>query len=171
LRKPPRYEVTHCAYRYGYPIDHLVRALKYRDRLINARILGHLLAESLVATCRTDWPEALIPVPLAKTRFAERGFNQAIEIAKHVADKMQIPLRADLLERKRATREQAGLDRIGRGKNVRRAFALRAPLNLKHVAVVDDVVTTGSTVNEIARVLRRAGAQRVEVWAVARASR
>jgi ComF family protein len=171
LRKPPRYNRTHCAYRYSYPIDHLVRAFKYHDRLTHARVLGHLLAQSLAFARVEPWPELLIPVPLAEQRFRERGFNQASELAAQLQYKLSIPLRVDLLERKRVTREQAGLDRLGRRKNVRNAFAIREPLNVKHIAIVDDVVTTGSTVNEIARVLKRAGAETIEVWAVARASR
>ena len=171
LRKPPKYRSTHCAFRYSYPVDHLVRALKYHDRLTHARVLGELLARSLAITRSHPWPDVLLPVPLAESRFRERGFNQALEIAEQLERCLAIPLRADILERKRITREQAGLDRDGRRKNVRNAFALRATLNAKHVAIIDDVVTTGSTVNEIARVLKRAGAEHIEVWAVARASR
>jgi ComF family protein len=171
LRRPPRYRNTHCAYRYTYPVDHLVRALKYHGRLTHARVLGELLARSLTHSRTEPWPELLIPVPLAASRYRERGFNQASELAEQLQRQLAIPVRADLLERKRATREQAGLDRTGRRKNVRNAFVMRAPLAAKHVAIVDDVVTTGSTVNEVARVLKRAGAEQIEVWAVARASR
>jgi ComF family protein len=110
-------------------------------------------------------------VPLAEHRFRDRGFNQAGELAKQLASKLSLPLRADALIRQRVTREQAGLDRIDRRKNVRNAFMLSTLLHAKHIAIVDDVVTTGSTVNEVARVLKRAGAKIVEVWAVARASR
>jgi ComF family protein len=149
----------------------LVRALKYRQRLSHGRVLGELLAQSLALKRTEPWPELLIPVPLSESRYRERGFNQASELAKQLQRALSIPLRADILDRKRATREQAGLDRFGRRKNVRNAFALGGPLNAKHVAIVDDVVTTGSTANEIARVLRRAGAEKIEVWAVARASR
>jgi len=171
LRKPPRFQSTHCAYRYSYPIDHLIRALKYHDRLTHARVLGELLAQSLACLRSEPWPEMLIPVPLAESRYRERGFNQASEVAEQLQNRLAIPVRADLLERKHVTREQAGLDRAGRRRNVRNAFAMCAPLSAKHVAIVDDVVTTGSTVNEIARVLKRAGAETIEVWAVARASR
>jgi ComF family protein len=171
LRKPPRYEITYCAFRYSYPIDHLVRALKYHDRLTHARVLGELLAQSLARDRTEPWPQLIVPVPLADSRYRERGFNQASEVAGQLQGRLHIPVRADLLERKRATSEQAGLDKVGRRKNVRNAFAMRATLAAKHVAIVDDVVTTGSTANEVARVLKRAGAEIIEVWAVARASR
>jgi ComF family protein len=82
-----------------------------------------------------------------------------------------LTLRSDLVLRKRETREQAGLDRKERSKNVRNAFALMSPLQAKHIAIVDDVVTTGSTVNDLSNLLRSAGAEWIEVWAVARASR
>lgn len=171
LRRPLPLHQAYCAYRYSYPVDHLIRALKYRGRLAYARVLGKLLAQSLAAGRVAPWPEILIPVPLAAQRFRERGFNQAIEVGVEVAKHLRIPMRNDLLVRQRPTSEQAGLDRIGRRKNVRGAFAMQAKLPAKHVGIVDDVITTGSTVNEIAKVLRRAGAQRIEVWAVARASR
>jgi ComF family protein len=171
LRKPPRFHSAHCAYRYSYPIDHLIRALKYHDRLVHGRVLGDLLAHSLHSNRNSPWPEILIPVPLADSRYRERGFNQAIEIATRLQYQLAIPLRSDVLLRTRVTGEQAGLDRIARRRNVRKAFALRVPLGAKHVAIVDDVVTTGSTANEIARVLKRGGATRIEVWAVARAER
>lgn len=171
LRKPPRFHSAHCAYRYSYPIDHLIRALKYHDRLVHGRVLGDLLAHSLQSNRSLAWPEVLIPVPLAESRYRERGFNQAIEIATRLQEQLNIPMRGDVLMRTRVTGEQAGLDRTARRRNVRKAFALRVPLQAKHVAIVDDVVTTGSTANEIARVLKRGGATCIEVWAVARAER
>jgi len=171
LRKPPRYDYTHCGFRYEFPVDHLVRALKYHGRLAHARVLGQLLARTLANQKERQLPQLLVPVPLAQQRYGERGFNQAIEIGAQLEKVLGIPLRADLLERRRNTREQAGLDRVARRKNVRGAFAIRKALPGEHIAIVDDVVTTGSTVNEIARVLRRAGAKQIEVWAVARASK
>jgi len=170
LKRPPRYDAIHCAFSYGYPIDHLIRALKYHGRLAHGRVLGRLLAHSLQASS-PSWPEWIVPVPLASSRYSERGFNQAFEIAKQLQHVLRIPIHTDVLERIRDTREQAGLDRIGRRKNVRGAFKLRDSVPGLHVAIVDDVVTTGSTVNEVARVLKRAGARRVDVWAVARASK
>ena len=174
LRTPPRYHTTHCAFSYRHPVDHLIRALKYHGRLSHARVLGQALACSLLGQFEPAGamrPEALIPVPLARARFNERGFNQAIEIAKTLQACLRIPVRADVVARVRNTREQADLHRNERRKNVRGAFAVRAPLDIRHVAIVDDVVTTGSTVNELARVLKRAGAVRIDVWAVARAAR
>ena len=114
-------------------------------------------------------PQLLVPVPLGLARYRERGHNQATEIALRVARLTGISLTTQLVERRRETAEQVQLDRKARSKNVRGAFAVVGPLEVRHVAIVDDVLTTGSTANELARVLRRAGAKRIEVWAVARA--
>lgn len=171
LRKPPRFQAAFCAYHYGFPVDHLVRSLKYHGRMAYARVLGELLARYLQGVRGAPWPECVIPVPLAEARFRERGFNQAIEIGRELQSQLGIPLRSDLIARIRDTREQAGLDRKARRKNVRNAFKVIAPLNMQRVAILDDVVTTGSTANELARMLRKAGAEHIEVWSVARAGK
>jgi ComF family protein len=147
----------------------MIQGLKYRGDLVYGRILGQLLARHL--THRETRPEVVVPVPLASARYRERGFNQARELALPVCKTLDLTLRSDLVTRHRETREQAGLDRNERLKNTQRAFALSAPLTARHVAIIDDVVTTGSTVNEISKTLRAAGAEWIEVWAVARARR
>ncbi len=168
LKKPPRYDRAFCAFRYDYPVDHLIRALKFHGRLPYGRVLGELFAGTVARTRSTPWPEMMIPVPLAAARFRARGFNQAIEIGRTIERRLGIPLRADIAVRIRDTREQAGLDRKERRKNLRGAFAVAEKLAAKHIAILDDVITTGSTANELARTLRRAGATLIEVWAVAR---
>lgn len=170
LRRPPRFDAAQCAFRYAYPVDHLVRALKFRGAVLQARVLGELLAEH-IERCPQPLPACLIPVPLAQRRFEMRGYNQAIEIGRALERRLGIPLRTDLVARTRETIEQAGMKKHQRRRNVRGAFALTARLPVEHIAIVDDVVTTGSTVNELTRVLKRAGTERVDVWAVARAGR
>lgn len=169
LRQPPIFDACVAPYRYGFPVDRMIQALKYRGDVAYGRILGTLLARHLVR--RQTRPEVVIPVPLAQRRYRERGFNQARELALPVCDTLGLTLRSDLVVRHRETREQAALDRNERLENTKRAFMLMAPLNARHVAIVDDVVTTGSTVNELSKVLRTAGAEWIEVWAVARAQR
>lgn len=171
LMRRPKFHSAFCAYRYAYPIDHLVRALKFHGRVAYGRVLGELLTDALLQSQRASWPEILIPMPLAKDRFGERGFNQSIELGRIVESRLGIPLRTDLTARTRNTREQTGLDQKARRKNVRGAFTVAAQFRAKHVAILDDVMTTGSTANELARMLRRAGAKRIEVWAVARTAR
>ncbi|HEY0684506.1 MAG TPA: ComF family protein [Steroidobacter sp.] len=147
----------------------MIQGLKYRGDLAYGRILGQLLARHLAT--RHTRPDVVIPVPLASMRYRERGFNQARELARPVCKLLDLTLRSDLVIRHRETREQAALDRNERLTNTQRAFSLVAPLLARHVAIVDDVVTTGSTANEMAKVLRAAGAEWIEVWAVARAER
>lgn len=169
LTHPPVFDACVAPFRYDFPVDRMIQGLKYRRDLAYGRILGSLLARHLA--CRRTRPDLVVPVPLASQRYRERGFNQARELARPVCGSLGLRLRSDLVVRHRETREQAVLDRNERLKNTQRAFSLVAPPNARHVAIVDDVVTTGSTVNEIAKVLRAGGAEWIEVWAVARAER
>ena len=171
LRRAPRFDAACCAFRYAYPVDHLIRALKYQGAIAQSRVLGNLLAAHISQVHRGPLPELLIPVPLAQGRFQSRGYNQAIELGKHLEKWLHISLRADLVVRTRETAEQAGLGQKERRRNIRGAFACSGRLPARHLAIVDDVITTGSTVNELARLLKREGAKRVEVWAVARAGK
>jgi ComF family protein len=169
LRRPPRFDACIAPYRYTYPLDRMIRALKYGGAIAYGRVLGDLFARR--ASPLVERPDLVLPVPLGRKRFIRRGYNQAIELAHRCSEHFDIPLRTDLLVRTRDTVEQAGLDRKARRRNLRGAFALAAPLPAARIAIVDDVVTTGSTASEIACVLKRGGATRVEVWAVARADR
>jgi ComF family protein len=163
-----------AALRYEAPVDELVRRLKYQGVMANARVLGVLLAQR--ARERGDaLPRLLVPVPLHAARWRERGFNQAASIARYAAQQLEIPVARHAVKRVRDTPSQTALDPVARRRNVRGAFALRGArqrerlLAAEHVAIVDDVVTTGSTANELRGVLLAAGVRRVEVWAVARA--
>ncbi len=147
----------------------MVQGLKYRRELVYGRVMGQLLARHL--SRRETRPELVIPVPLGLARYRERGFNQARELALPVCKSLGLTLNSHLVSRRRETQEQASLDRKERLTNTQHAFALTGPLVARHVAIVDDVVTTGSTVNEISKLLRSAGAEWIEVWAVARAER
>ncbi|MBT8434378.1 MAG: ComF family protein, partial [Gammaproteobacteria bacterium] len=116
-------------------------------------------------------PEILIPVPLHCARLFERGYNQADEIAAVWSQTFGIPVDRHALTRLRATPSQSGLSAAQRANNVRQAFAYRPKRKYRHVALVDDIVTTGSTVTEITKTLHRAGVEYVEVWALARVYR
>jgi ComF family protein len=163
----PPFRSSFVPFRYAYPLDHLVQGLKFRNELVYGRVLGQLFASCLLARGE-PLPEAIVPVPLAPRRYRQRGYNQAIELALSIRRITGIAVRADVAIRQRETAEQAGLDRKGRRCNVAGAFAAAAPLRVRHVAILDDVVTTGSTVRELAEVLQRAGAEQIEVWAIAR---
>ena len=164
LIRPPQFDVTVAIWQYEFPIDRLVRALKYGQRLALAELFGEAMARQ-VGGRRVD---AVVPMPLAPRRLAERGFNQALEIARVVADRAGARLAPSCVERVRDTVPQTDLPHDARAANVRGAFACTAPLAGPTLAIVDDVMTTGATVDELARTLKRAGAVRVENWVVAR---
>lgn len=114
-------------------------------------------------------PEVLVPVPLHRARLRERGFNQAVEIARPLARRLGLGLNLDSCERVRNTAEQTRLDAAARSKNLRGAFRVVRPFPYRHVAIVDDVLTTGNTVASLAGSLRAVGVEEVEVWSCARA--
>jgi ComF family protein len=167
LRNPPPFASSFVPFRYAYPLDHLVQGLKFRNELACGRVLGQLFASCLLAR-GAALPQAIVPVPLAPRRYRQRGYNQASELALSIRRVTGLRVTSDVAVRQRETAEQAGLDRKARRRNVTGAFAVSAPLHARHIAILDDVVTTGSTVRELAEVLRRAGAEQIEVWAIAR---
>jgi ComF family protein len=164
--RPPPYDAAWAVSSYGPPVDALIRELKFHNALPHARVLGMLIAAQRRPA--GELPDAVVPVPLSRARFAERGFNQAAEIARHAARPLGLPLRARLLRRIRDTRAQTGLGAADRRSNLHDAFRVAGPPPAR-VALVDDVLTTGSTVAEAARALKAAGVARVEVWVAARA--
>lgn len=167
---PPAFDRVVAPFRYAPPLDFLVRRLKFHQDLVMARLLGQLLAEHLAA--RTGPAPALaLPVPLHRRRLAERGYNQTLEIGRELRIALGIPLDRRLVRRVKDTAAQSRLPARARRQNLRDAFRLAAPLppEARHLAILDDVMTTGSTVNELARLLKAAGAREVEVWVLARA--
>jgi ComF family protein len=169
IRRKPHFHATYCAFRYSYPLDRLVLGLKFHGAIAHGRVLGTLLGRRVASQATAALPDLIVPMPLSDARFRERGYNQATELGRPVSRILGIPLRTDLVVRHRHTREQAALTRKDRRKNVRGAFAATGKIADASLAVLDDVVTTGSTANELARVLLRAGAREVQVWAVAHA--
>lgn len=165
LARPPAYDATVAALAYVFPADVLVQALKFRGELALAPALGGLLAARLSPAARVD---AVLPVPLAAARLRARGFNQALEIARAPARATGSPLEPLLAERVLDTAEQAALAPAERAKNVRGAFRCARALRGASVALVDDVMTTGATLEELAATLKRAGAARVVNWVLAR---
>jgi len=147
----------------------LIHGLKHAHRLANASILADLLCEHLANLAPTTI-DYLIPMPLHRARLRERGFNQAMEIARPVARALGIQLDYAMATRTRDTPGQVGLDLRERRRNVRDAFAVTGDLRNAHVAILDDVLTSGATAGSIAFALRRAGAGRVSVWVCARAA-
>jgi len=169
LQHEPPFSLAVAPFVYAQPLDLLITRLKFGRSLAAGRVLSELWIETLREAV-PPLPAALLPVPLHADRLRERGYNQALELARPLAAAWQIPLRGDLLLRTRATPAQSNLDADERRRNLRGAFALAAHASLPaHVAIVDDVMTTGATLRECARTLMHAGVQRVDVWALARA--
>lgn len=166
-RQPPPYARTRAPWLYGPPLDGLILQLKTPAAPAPARTLGRLLARQIRAD-DLPLPQLLIPVPLHRQRLRERGFNQAALLARQLAAALDLPWRADLLHKPRESADQRGLDRRQRRRNLRGCFDCRPLPPGCHVALVDDVVTTGATAWEATAALQRAGAGRVEVWALAR---
>ncbi len=170
LRRTPPYQRSYCAFEYAYPVHHLIRRMKYGHSLATTRVLGHLLGQYLIDHHVDAWPECIIPVPLHTHRYRDRGYNQVIEIGRHLEAMLNIPMRTDLVQRIRMTPEQAGLTRKQRRINLRRAFLTTTVAMPSHIALLDDVITTGSTAQELTETLLAAGISCVEVWGVARAN-
>lgn len=166
LTHPPAYDRAFAALSYGFPADELIQTLKYRSQLALARLFAELLGQAVRAA---PHPDLLIPMPLHPHRARERGFNQAAEIARPLARSLGIALDTASLSRTRNTPAQAALPLDRRHGNVKGAFACTEAVAGKHVAVVDDVMTSGATLHEAAKALKQAGAAEVSLWVVARA--
>jgi ComF family protein len=166
-RSAPPFDLSLAAFRYEGAVPSLVVGAKFRARLNLVRLLGQALAERIRADAPPR-PEVIVPVPLHASRQLGRGYNQALEIARVVGRELSLPVDPRVLTRIHPTPPQTGLAAAARRRNIRGAFRVEGDFRWRHVAVLDDVVTTGSTVYEISRVLRAAGAQRIQIWAVAR---
>lgn len=163
LRHPPSFDRTIAAFAYCFPVDKLVQALKFNERLT----LAHSLAQPLAQRIEVR-PDGIVPMPLHPARLRERGFNQSQELARHLARHLGAPLLSGVVQRVRDTLPQSGLPWKKRRKNLRQAFVCDGEVVGKHIAIVDDVMTTGASLNELAKVLRAAGALEVSAWVVAR---
>jgi ComF family protein len=165
IRRPPRYDYVISALDYVTPVDYLVAELKYSRNLAAARALASRLVPHLD---KEPYPDIVLPMPIADSRLRERGFNQAAEIARHACAPFGLRLSHGIAQRISAGVSQTALPWSDRASNVRNAFRCQADLSGKTVAVIDDVLTTGATLNELAAVLKRAGADKVVGWIVAR---
>ena len=177
MRAPPPYDRAVVAFDYGFPWDRLIAAFKYEGQAELAAPLARCLVDAVHRAGATQPATAaavdlVVPMPLSSARLAERGFNQAWELARRVARDLGLPARADALQRAIDTPHQAALTRSERERNLRAAFMaasrMRARLAGQRIALVDDVMTTGATAREAALALRRAGASSVHLWVLAR---
>lgn len=168
LKRPPAFDRALAAFRYAPPLDGLVQRFKYGGDLT----LAQFFADRLAATLSGEpLPDLLLPMPLHPDRTRERGFNQAVEIGKALARRLDLTLDWRACRRLRATAPQAGLDLKARRRNLRGAFACDRDLGGLRVALLDDVMTSGASLDALATAARRAGAADVTAWVVARALR
>jgi ComF family protein len=171
IKKAPAFDYAYSLFRYEDDIIRLVHQLKFAEKITFARSLGEMLLRMLQAELPTDkeQPDCLLPVPLHSARLRQRGFNQSIEIARVIARRLEIPIEYDAVIRQRKTTSQTGLNAQQRQKNIRGAFEVVTEIKAKHLLIIDDVMTTGSTVNELAGLLKKNRVERVGVLSIARA--
>ena len=166
LKNRPVYENARVICSYQYPINRLIKKIKFdkKPEFIFAFVnqFVHKLENN------ANLPEVLIPVPLHPKRQAERGFNQSAVFATKLAKKLGIRAELSLVVRSKNTRPQSSLSYKHRKKNVKAAFSLIKDINYNHVAIIDDVITTGATINELAKLLKRAGVENIDAWAIAK---
>lgn len=172
LKRPPSYDHVEVPWRFAFPVDALITRFKHQARWPYGRLLGERLAHHLEHAFADGLPrpDLLLPVPLARRRLRQRGFNQAQMLADWLSRPLGIATDARVLDRVLDTPAQQQLDAATRRRNLRQAFAISTAADVKgrHLALVDDVLTTGATAEALARLLKRAGAERVDVYCLAR---
>lgn len=168
LKQKPFFDTLICPCLYKNPLTHIIHQFKYSKKLYFARILSQLLLEKLCAQNNFKLPDCIIPVPLHRSRQRERGFNQSVEIAKPIAKYLNIHLDSTSIIRHKKTQSQSQLNAKQRIRNIVNAFSCRKTIDYQHVAVIDDVVTSGQTVNELSKLLRKYGVKTIQIWCVAR---
>lgn len=176
IKKPPAFDYAYSPLRYEDDVIRLMHQLKFSEKITFSRTFGEMLLQLLRQKLSQgdvqqglNKPDCLLPVPLHRSRLRQRGFNQSIELARVVSEKLNLPIEYDAVRRNRSTTSQMGLDAKARRINIKGAFSVTHQLNAKHVLIIDDVMTTGSTVNELAKILKQNGVKHVGVLSFARA--
>ncbi len=162
------YDRVYSPFLYSEEMRYLIKKMKYQKKIHYADSIAKLFTEKTSHLKDFLLPQSFIPMPMHTKRLRQRGFNQALELSRFFASHYHIPLNYTSLIRNRHTALQAGMNAIDRQKNVRRAFRVKKPITHEHIALIDDVMTTGSTVNEAAKILKQSGVKQVDVWIMAR---
>nr|MDT0252132.1 ComF family protein [Endozoicomonas sp.] len=172
LKQPPLFDHCLAPFLYQFPVNRILQMVKYQSRLELINPIVKPLAELLMEFYEDDdWPEVMLPVPLHRKRLRERGYDQALLLAKALKKQlhfMELNIEDRLIKKQTNSVPQQSLDAKDRQKNIRNAFALRKQPQWDHVALIDDVVTTGATVSEITKLLKQNGVKRVDIWSIAR---
>jgi len=163
------YDRVYSPFIYLEEMRYLIKKFKYQKKIHYAKVLSQLFIQKSSHINDFQLPQAIIPMPMHTKRLKQRGFNQALELSRFFASRYELPLNYTSLIRSRHTHLQAGMTAVERQKNVRQAFMIKEPVKHEHIALIDDVMTTGSTVNEAAKTLKKSGVKKVDVWIIARA--
>jgi ComF family protein len=166
-KTPPTFNSAFIPFRYEHPVDQWIWKFKFRNDLVSGKLLADLFLKKLLES-RTAMPEILVPVPLHSSRVRQRGFNQSLWLARHIGKQLGIPVDSRSVRRRLKTPPQHELNIKKRTTILRNAFTLKGDIAHQHIAVVDDVLTSGSTMNEISKQLRHNGCTRIDCWAIAR---
>ncbi len=164
LSHPKAFDKTTALFYYAPPIRKLISQLKYHQQLMHA----HFFANIFIQHLKQPLPQAILPVPLHKKRLRQRGYNQAVEIARPIAHRFNIPILLQHCIKNKTTTPQTQLPAKQRRNNIRGSFKISKPIYFAHVAILDDVMTTGSTINELAKTLKKQGVTTIEAWCCAR---
>ena len=157
-------------FRYVNPVDYLINQMKFQQQLTIAAVLADLLKAKIEKSIlEYGLPDLILPMPLHTKRLTKRGFNQSLEISKPLANSLSVPIELNLVTRSKETKAQMNLNKNQRHKNVSGCFSMIAKTEASHIVIVDDVVTTGATTNELAKLLKKSGVDKVGVWSLARA--
>ena len=173
LKKPPAFDRCISAFQYAFPVNFLIQKIKHQRQIVYLPPMARQLSKVLIHSYDDEsWPEAVIPVPLHNRRLRQRGFDQSLlltsQLLRHIACTSAPETNTQLIKRHKHTPAQQSLTAAVRKKNLKSAFTVCQNTSLNHVAIIDDVVTTGATVSEIARLLKQQGVQRVDIWCLAR---
>jgi ComF family protein len=156
-------------FHYDFPVNYMIAQLKFQHQLIYASLLGKLLSQKIATAYRNEsLPELIIPVPLHINRLRERGFNQALEIAKPISNHLQIPINFQDCLRSVNTLPQSSLTAAARKQNIKKAFIIVKEIPATHIVLIDDVITTGQTITELGHTFKNAGTQKIDIWCCAR---
>lgn len=167
LKSPPIYNCLITPFYYQFPVDFIVTAIKFHNKLAYTKTLGLLLAQTIQQRV-ANLPEIIIPIPLHPKRLKERGYNQALEIARPISRRFGIPIDYQSCVRLKSTSPQTSLKIRQRQQNIKNAFHIQRDFAAKHVALLDDVITTGSTVTELSKLLKAYGVESIQVWCCAK---
>ena len=171
LKRAPAFDNSFSAYIYAQPLEWMIQQFKFNGNLALGSVLAKLMTEHLGKYDNNALPQVLIPMPLHHMRLKERGFNQSLILAREISKIFNVPVDNKSCRRIKNTEHQTGKTAKERVQNLKGAFVFENKNAYQHVVIVDDVVTTGSSVSELAKTLKRNGVARVDVWSLARANK